>query len=139
MADKFFLDTNIIVYTFDSNETKKKKLALDLFQNLFTEKNYFISTQVIQEFCNVALMKMKPILTVENINNFINTFPKNVIHKIERETISKALKIKKKSQLSFWDSMIISAASEAGCNKLYTEDLTHGQTIAKVKIINPFI
>jgi len=39
--------------------------------------------------------------------------------------------------LSFWDALIVAAASAAGCSTLYTEDLNNGQIILGVKVENP--
>jgi predicted nucleic acid-binding protein len=42
------------------------------------------------------------------------------------------------AKLSLWDALIVAAAASAGCEAIYTEDLNPGQTIAGVKVINPF-
>ena len=39
---------------------------------------------------------------------------------------------------SFYDSLIVAAALEAGCTRLYSEDLQHGQRIQRLTILNPF-
>lgn len=40
--------------------------------------------------------------------------------------------------VSFWDALVLQAASVAGCSVLLTEDLRHGQVLAGVRIENPF-
>ena len=57
MRDRFFLDTNIFVYTFDSREPKKKARAQDLVSDALTRGRGVISHQVVQEFLNVATQK----------------------------------------------------------------------------------
>jgi len=42
------------------------------------------------------------------------------------------------AQLSFWDSLILVAASRARATRLYTEDLQHGQVVRGIEIVNPF-
>ena len=49
-----------------------------------------------------------------------------------------ALKIREDHRLNFWDALIIASAASAGCKTLYTEDLNSGQTIAGVKVVDPF-
>ena len=39
---------------------------------------------------------------------------------------------------SFYDLLILAAASSAGCKRLLTGDLQAGQTVAGVQIVNPF-
>jgi predicted nucleic acid-binding protein len=39
---------------------------------------------------------------------------------------------------SFYDSLIVAAALEFGCSRLYSEDLRHGQRIEGLIIENPF-
>jgi predicted nucleic acid-binding protein len=38
-----------------------------------------------------------------------------------------------------YDGLILAAAVEAGCSKLLTEDLQHGQVVEGVRIENPFL
>jgi predicted nucleic acid-binding protein len=49
-----------------------------------------------------------------------------------------ALEIKRAYGFSYWDSAIISAAREAGCSELFSEDLSHGQIVEGVRIVDPF-
>ena len=63
MKDRFFLDTNIIVYSFDSNAVEKQKKARELIAESLSSGNGIISVQVVQEFLNVATKKFKTFLT----------------------------------------------------------------------------
>ncbi len=53
--------------------------------------------------------------------------------------IRAATELSDDSQLSFWDSLIVMAAKRAGARHLYTEDLSHGQVISGVEVVNPFV
>jgi len=57
MSDKFFLDTNIFVYSFDATAPQKKVQAMVLIQQALQSGNGIISTQVVQEFLNAATRK----------------------------------------------------------------------------------
>ena len=59
MSDRFFIDTNIFVYTFDHVNNNKKAIARSLIQNALSSGEGVISYQVIQEFLNVATRKFK--------------------------------------------------------------------------------
>jgi len=64
MRDKYFLDTNIFVYSFDSSNPKKQKVAKSLIKQALKKQVSCISSQVIQEFINVATKKIKPPLMI---------------------------------------------------------------------------
>ena len=59
MKDKCFLDTNIIIYSFDSENESKQTIARNLIAQALGKQPAGISFQVIQEFLNVALQKFK--------------------------------------------------------------------------------
>jgi predicted nucleic acid-binding protein len=107
-------------------------------QIIGNEKTY-ISTQVLQELCNLAYKKLridavKANLIIEECssNNFLYTNSSN--------TILLACKVKQRYSFSFYDSLIIAAAPECGCTMLYSEDMQHGQVIEnKLLIKNPFL
>ncbi len=139
MIDKIFLDTNIIVYAFDKKDVQKNKIAKSLLDSFYTNEKYFISTQVLLEFCNVAYKKMKPALTADDLDRFISSFPDDKIIYIDKAIIQKVIQLKNQYQFSFWDSLIIATALFSGCNKLYSEDMTNGRIIENLEIKNPFI
>ncbi|MCI5147608.1 MAG: VapC toxin family PIN domain ribonuclease, partial [Candidatus Electrothrix sp. AR3] len=63
MNDKYFIDTNIVVYSFDQNDQRKQNVACELIQNALKEQIGCISSQVIQEFLNVSTKKFNPPLS----------------------------------------------------------------------------
>lgn len=138
MTDKIFLDTNIIVYVFDKEDKQKNKTAKILLESFYSDENYLISTQVMLEFCNVAYRKMKPVLSTDEIDRFISSFPDEKIVFIDKTIIKKSIQVKKQYKFSFWDSLIIATALISQCNKLYSEDMTDGQIIENLEICNPF-
>ena len=62
MIDKYFFDTNIVVYAFDKHETHKQHIAKQYLNRLFTDENCVLSLQVINEFCNIAQKKLEPLV-----------------------------------------------------------------------------
>ncbi len=134
MIDKTFIDTNILVYL-SSNDEIKKDIATKFLYKL---SNAVISTQVLGEFSNVAIRKK--ILTSDKLIEYLKHFERSFeVTVITEKTIISAIKIKEKYKFSFWDSMIISAALQANCNILYSEDMHHNQIIEqKLTIVNPF-
>lgn len=72
-----------------------------------------------------------------------STYLKKVLMPLARvfpteELYQSSLDISDRWKYSFYDSLIIASAIISGCEKLYTEDLHHGQVIEGVEIINPF-
>jgi predicted nucleic acid-binding protein len=52
--------------------------------------------------------------------------------------LTNAIGLQQSSQISFWDAMVVQAAIEAGCDRLYSEDLNAGQRFGSLVIVNPF-
>ena len=139
MRGNFFLDTNIIVYTFDKKQPVKQKVSRKLVQEALQTNKGIISYQVIQEFVNVSLLKflipMKPVDCKSYIDNFLypicEIFP-------SIELIKEAIDIKSETGLSYFDSLIVISAIKGGCSTLYTEDMNDGQIIRGLKTTDPF-
>jgi predicted nucleic acid-binding protein len=134
MNDRIFLDTNVILYCYSSSEPLKREIA----QTLIIKNNTFLSTQVLQELCNVLTKKLKQsyqqaekIVKECSLNNSVSV---NSL-----TTVINACKIAERYKFSFYDSLIIAAALESNCSILYSEDLHNGQLInGSLRIVNPF-
>ena len=140
MNDRYFLDTNLFIYTFDDTDRRKRRIARDCVSTALRDGLGMISFQVIQEFSSVALRKFAaPFSTVE-LREYIGAVlaPLCEIHS-SIGLCEMCLNIREQSRYSFYDSLIIAAATEGGCRTLFTEDLQHGHVIAGVKIMNPFL
>lgn len=134
---KIFIDTNILVYTVDNCNPKKKIRARDILKEMVKTNGAVISTQVLQEFYVIGTTKLKmdPILT----KNILRTFENMEIVNIDIFLIKEAIDTSVLNKISFWDALIIVSAESAKCEKIYTEDLNHGQIISGVKIENPLM
>jgi len=138
MNDKFFLDTNIIIYEFDTDFSKKVKSKRLIKDGHL--KNGIISFQVIQEFLNSMTNKFKVQLNPHDLKEYTE----NVLFPIcevfpSPSLYFKSLDIKDRWQFSFYDSLIVAAALEANCKILYSEDLQHNQKIYELNIVNPYL
>ena len=136
MQDKIFLDTNIIIYCYSNSEIEKQIISRKLFEN-YSELN--ISKQVINEITNILFKKFKLSSfdiknTIEQISNIVFTCD------FDFNTQIKAIEIKDKYNLQYYDALIIATALENNCNIIFSEDMQHNQVIEnKLTIINPFI
>lgn len=137
--DKFFIDTNVVVYCFNKNNMNKNNKANMLLKEALKTGFGMISFQVIQEFCNVALKKFETPMTIEDCKVFVNKFLYPICAVFPGINLyDTAFDIKAKTGYSFYDSLILSSAVHCECNVIYTEDMQDGQEIMGVKIINPF-
>ncbi len=137
MTCKIFIDTNVLVYTLDSHDPEKQKKCRDILKLLAKGNRIVISTQVMQEFYVVATKKLGVDgLTAKDI---LHSFLKFEIVIVSPELIDRAIDSQIINRLSFWDALIVSAAESACCDKVWTEDLNHGQIIQGVKIENPLV
>lgn len=132
-----FLDSNVLIYLFDAADPRKQELAIETLAALGPE-NIVISAQVLSEFyVNVTRLAAAP-LSTEEARLAVGRFSKLRVVPITADRVDEAMDIQARWQTSYWDGLIIAAAAAAGCLRVLTEDLQHGQTIAGVEIVNPF-
>jgi predicted nucleic acid-binding protein len=140
MSDKYFIDTNIIIYSFDTENPQKNDIAKKLIANALENGTGIISYQVIQEFLNVATQKFIKPLTFKDAQRYLNVVLEPLCEVFtSTELFHKALEIMDRWRFPFYDSLIISAALQADCVTLYTENIQHNQAIRNITIKNPFI
>lgn len=132
MNDKAFLDTNIIVYAFSSNDSRNVKAEALL------QAGGVISVQVLNEFVNVLRRKQQRDWNEIQAGLDVLKTLLGQPHPLTVDVHEAAIPIARDYAFSFYDSLIIAAALKAGCSILYSEDLQQGQRIEGVTIRNPF-
>jgi len=139
MSARFFLDTNVFVYTFDRKAPAKAERALHLVRQAVDKGQGIVSYQVVQEFFNVALRRFPQPLTVAEAEQYLVTVfrPLLAVHS-SPALYQEALRLSGTHRLAWYDSLIVAAALEGECETLYSEDLQHGQKIEGLRIENPF-
>jgi predicted nucleic acid-binding protein len=137
MTDKVFVDTNILIYAYDRDAGDKHRLASDLLRRLWMEGNGVLSTQVLQEFYVNATAKIPRPIALSKARAVISRYLVWQVEANTPESLLRASEIQERHRLSFWDYLILAAATQAGAAILYTEDLNHGQVIEGVEVINP--
>ena len=139
MNVKYFIDTNIFVYSFASDSPAKRKRALELIGEALEEGSGLISSQVAQEFLNVALHKFKKPLSWDETHVYFEEVlgPLCGVYP-DPELYRKALHVRQETGYRFYDALIIASALEGGCKVLYSEDFQDGRKISGLSIKNPF-
>jgi predicted nucleic acid-binding protein len=133
VADKFFLDTNILLYSIDDDERRTP-----IAKELVFAGTAIVSTQVLNEFVNIAAKKFK--LSRQEISKGLGLLKmKCEIVPLTLSVHERAWEIFSVTNLGIYDSNIVAAAELAECDVLYSEDMNHGQRVGKVEIRNPFM
>lgn len=139
MNDKYFIDTNILIYSFDPDNPSKRKIALDLISKALERGTGVISYQIIQEFLNVATRKFAVPLTCKDSQRYLNVVLEPLCEVFSStELFHQALEISDQWRFPFYDALVVAAALQADCSLLYSEDMQDNQTIKGLKIRNPF-
>lgn len=128
-----FVDTNIVVYAY-ANDPLKSSVA-----EAIVSATPVLSTQVINEFLNVARIKMRLDLATRH------KIAHNLLHgctvvSLDVQVVAHAMAVEATYQVSYWDALVISAALAAGCDTLYSEDMQNGQVFENcLTVRNPFV
>ena len=132
---KVFVDTNILVYSMDNFNPEKRSRCRELLTRLTDELRGVISTQVMQEFYVAATKK----LGVDALlaKDILHSFEHFEVVIITPDMIKDAIDCSVINRVSFWDALIVVAAESARCERIWTEDLNHGQIIRSVRVENP--
>jgi predicted nucleic acid-binding protein len=139
MNGRFFLDTNIFVYSFDRSAPAKARRALQLICRAIETRKGIVSYQVVQEFFNVALWRFAIPMTLADAEQYLSTVfrPLMAIHS-SQALCGEALCLRDRFRLSWYDSLIVAAAIEGQCSVLYSEDFQAGQRFGELEVKNPF-
>ena len=137
MSVEDFLDTNVFIYLFDETDAAKRNRADSLVHESIENGTGCISYQVVQETMNIVTQKLgaPPERARQLLDDvLIPLWQLNPTPSFYR----RGLRVQERYGFSFYDSLIVAAALEAGCERLYTEDLQHGQQIGRLTILSPF-
>jgi predicted nucleic acid-binding protein len=128
-----FIDSNVVLYSLSKDEPKQRR-ALALLAG-----EALISTQVLGEVANVMRRKLGyEIPAIRNV--LLRLIGDCRLHPLTPSTVLRALDVAQRFGFSYYDSLIVAAAQEAGCDTVYSEDLQHGQVVGPgLTVINPFL
>jgi predicted nucleic acid-binding protein len=133
-----FVDTNVLLYAYDTAAGQRHDRAADLVGRLWSERSGAISVQVLQELFVNATRKVAAPLTPEAAVDRLRSLSRWRVHSPLADDVVAAASLSHRHQLSFWDAMIVRSAAELHCAVLWSEDLNDGQLIEGVRVRNPF-
>jgi predicted nucleic acid-binding protein len=131
-----FFDTNILVYTQDPGEPVKQALARALVHDALASGLFTISTQVMQEF--YAVTTRRQLLSAAQAEALLRVWGESPVVLGSPELVLRAVAMQQSRQMSVWDALIVQAALDGGCARLYSEDLQHGARFGTLVVTNPF-
>jgi predicted nucleic acid-binding protein len=133
-----FVDTNVLVYAFDSTDPTRHRSAAQLLSRLMDEDRLRLSTQVLQEFYVTMTRKARPVWSPDRALAKLDDFAAWPVILSDLPLLREAVLLSRDSIISFWDALVIAAAARSGADTLYTEDLNNGQILRGVRVVNPF-
>ncbi len=137
MSDRTFVDTNVLIYAHDVDAGAKCEAATSLLRKLWEERSGVLSTQVLQEFYVNVTRKIPHPISKESARLVVSSYVVWCVDTTPAE-ISTAFRIEDECRIGFWDALIVASALKSGANRIVSEDLNAGQTIAGIRIENPF-
>jgi predicted nucleic acid-binding protein len=133
-----FVDSNVLVYSYDLTQGEKHDRARSLLLSLWESGLGCVSTQVLQEFIVNVTRKSEAPLLPEQAAQIVLDFSDWRVHRPGIKDILGAIELHQRCHISFWDAMILQSARESNCTVVWSEDLLDGEIYGGVKVVNPF-
>lgn len=139
MSGEVFVDTNVFVYARDANFPEKQQRAEAWLRALYAERRGRVSVQVLQEYYATVTRKLSPGLPLTEARQDVRDLEAWTPLPMTRELIHGAWHVEDQFGLSWWDSLIVAAALQLGCETILSEDLNEGQDYGGAVVVNPFL
>jgi predicted nucleic acid-binding protein len=137
MSDRYFVDTNILMYAHDKSTGRKHTRARALLDELWLHRSGVISTQVLQELAVSLRRKAGRPLDAKITREIVADYLTWHVVVNTADSILGALELEERYRISFWDALVVHAAQASGAEVLYSEDLADGQDYGGVTVVNP--
>jgi len=138
MSAVAFVDSNVLIYAHDRDAGVKREQAAAKLRELWDAGTGRLSVQVLQEFYVNATQKLAAPIARSTAREVIKTYGVWIRHATTVETVTRATEISELARISFWDALIVAAAEDVNAEELLSEDLSDGQAIGGIRVVNPF-
>ncbi len=132
-----FLDTNVLVYAYDTSDSRKRRIAQDLVIRAL-EGEIVASSQVLAEFAATLLHKLSPVARPADVMSILDALAPIKLVPTDGDTVRRAVRVHAEYGIHFYDGMIIAAAERGSCARIWSEDFNSGQSYFGVVVENPF-
>jgi predicted nucleic acid-binding protein len=139
MAGLVFVDTNVILYTFDPRYPDKQARARDWLRVCWLRRCGRVNSQVMNEFYANARGRFSKAVSVEEARAEVRRYQQWKPWQVDHATVETAWALESRYRISYWDALMVASAQHIGCSWLLTEDLQHGMHIEPLRILNPFL
>ena len=137
MTGRTFVDTNVLIYAHDVDAKAKHEIAKNVLRELWSDRSGVLSTQVLQEFYVNVTRKISTPLPKDKARLVVNAYALWCSETTAAE-IAAAFRIEDEAKIGFWDALIVASASKCGAVRIVSEDLNAQQSIAGIRVENPF-
>ena len=134
-----FVDRGILVYAFDDSDSVRQAVAERAILELMENDRIRLSTHVLQEFYVAVTRRVGNPLSPGVALSILYELSAWPVVIVDTALVRETALLSKDQRLSFWESLLITAAARSGAETLYTDALTPGQTPLGVGIVDPFI
>jgi len=138
MSARQFLDTNVLVYAYDTGSPEKQDVARTLLREALRSGNAVVSAQVLGEFFVTVTRRIPDPLTVGEAQEAVSALQGLPVVDVDGAMVDRAIDTLRQYQISYWDALILAAAERAECEAVLSEDLSAGQMYHGVRVGNPF-
>lgn len=137
MSGVDFIDSNVLVYAYDSQHPPKQKIAQSILRKAMQGEG-LISTQVLGEFAATFLHKASHRKRADEILAILDVVRNISLVNLDCAAVWRGVEAHAEYGIPFYDGMIVAAAERGGCRRILSEDLNPGQTYFDVEGTNPF-
>ena len=132
-----FIDTNVLVYASTDQDARKGEIARDVIAHaMMVNHDGCISTQVLSEFCNTMLRKLRH--DRESVDGFLDYYRELVAADVTVDLIRSAIDVQAEFGIQYYDALIVATAEKLGCHEIVSEDFNAGQIYRGMVVVNPF-
>lgn len=133
---RYFFDTNVLVYSRDPSDPRKRDVARVLIEDAITADAFVVSAQVLAEF--YATTQRRNLLGPAEALELVRFWGQHDMVVTTHEVLMAGVELHQRHSLSVWDALVLQAAIDARCDVLLTEDFQQGRLFGALTVQNPF-
>jgi predicted nucleic acid-binding protein len=135
-AQRFSVDTNILIYSIDMDAGTRHEQARAVMDAL-PDADCVLTLQALAEFFHAVTRKdkMPAAEAAGMVRDWMELFPVAVA---DGRTLNGAIRLKEAEGFAFWDAMLVEAVRASGVTRLLSEDMQDGRMVGALRIENPF-
>jgi predicted nucleic acid-binding protein len=132
-----FVDTNLLIYSLDPQETERRQVAAGLLKNLTDSGTLVLSPQSLNE-CYRALTERRDLLPRHAARAYVISLLRFCTAPYDFDVTRRAWQIQERHRFGWWNTMLLASASLARCGVFFSEDMQHEHSVDGLTILNPF-